>query len=129
MVRLACTVRLCCVTAEMTATRELDGIQASRVNENGNNVLPTYLPTSLSSRLISYSSVQVMTKCDILEFTITVGRPNTSVGIVIGLKFGRPMNRDSISGRGILIFPKMSRTVLGPTQPPLQLEPGVIFRG
>ena len=66
-----------------------------------------------------------MTKCDILGFTITVGIPNSSVGIVTRLKGGRPMNRGSIPGRGILIFPKMSRTVLGPTQPPIQLEPGV----
>ena len=36
-------------TVEMVVTRELEGLQASRVSENGNNVLPTYIPTFLPS--------------------------------------------------------------------------------
>jgi hypothetical protein len=49
----------------------------------------------------------------------------------VWLRTGRPGDRDSIPGRGKMVFPlaSLSRPALGPTQPRVQWVPGVLSPG
>jgi hypothetical protein len=62
---------------------------------------------------------------------LSLGRTGYLSQYSVWLQVGRPGDLGSIPGRGESIFPlaSLSRPALGPTQPPVQWEPGVFSPG
>jgi hypothetical protein len=62
---------------------------------------------------------------------VRILKSDSSVGIAIRLRDGRSgvLGFDSRRGLGIFLFTTVSRTVLGPTQPPTQRVPGTLSLG